>query len=366
MDDREYRINLRAAAWVQEIHRAPFHNDRERQAKLLAWLNHSNIHREAFQHALNAWAQLKQVDPANRVVSNSVARLALRSRPQPDSNARWWGVAAAVVLSVLLMPMLAGRLTASATLFETNVGESRTINIGDGTIVSLNSETRIEVKSHGRYREFHVLKGEAFFSVAPGSGRSLQVFAPFAIAAANGAQFDVSRNLDDMAIVTVKGVAAIVASDPYTLRDPVLGDSARLSKAAMVVRPSDAVRIGWAGQGVQIRRDTVTHTQLERLLVWRHAPLSFGNDHSEDSESATETFRRLNVEKMVVADSVTATQNASGLGLATVPIISAAVALGRELKFITNEADADPKHGSLRSYGEESPVSSAPRTGVSP
>jgi transmembrane sensor len=357
MDHREHRINLRAAAWVQEIHGAPFDNDRKRHNELRAWLDHSSTHRDAFQHALNVWDRLKHLDPTNKVVLNSFgARLALRTGPHADSHARWWDVAAVVVLSVLVMPILAGRLTASATLFETDVGESRSIAIGDGTIINLNSATRIAVELHGQYREVHLVKGEAFFNVAPGGGRSLQVFAPFAI----------SRNLDDMAIVTVKGVTAIVATDPYTLIDPVLGDSDRLSKAAMIVRPSDAVRIGWRGQGVQIRRDTVSHTQLDRLLTWRNVPLSFGNQHSEDSETVTETLNRFNAEKMVIADSVTATQSASGQALATVPIIYAAIALERELTFLTNESDVDTEHGSRRLNGKGSPGSAAPPNGPSP
>jgi ferric-dicitrate binding protein FerR (iron transport regulator) len=363
MDHREHRIYLRAAAWVQEIHRAPFHNDPKRQAKLRVWLDQSNTHRDAFQHALRVWAQLKHIDRTNRLVTSSLdARLALKRRTQTDSHARRWGAAAVVVLSVLVMPILAGRLTASATLFETDVGESRSIAIGDGTTINLNSGTRIAVELHGRYREVHLMKGEAFFSVAPGDGRSLQVFAPFAIAAADGAQFDVSRNMVDMAIVTVKGVAAIVANDPYTLSDTVFGDSGRLSKAALVVRPSAAVRIGWGGQGVQIRRETVSATQLERLLTWRHVPLSFGNERSEDSEAVTETFNRLNAEKMVIADSVTATQSVSGQALATVPIIYSAIALERELTLLI----VDSEHGSPRLYGNGSHGSAAPTSGPSP
>jgi transmembrane sensor len=252
------------------------------------------------------------------------------------------------------MPILAGRLTASATLFETAVGESRTIAIGDGTTINLNSATRIAVELRGRHREVHLVKGEAFFSVAPGDGRSIQVFAPFAIAAADGAQFYVSRNMVDMAIVTVKGVAAIVAGDPYTLSS-VFGDSSRLSTAAMLVRPSEAVRIGW-GQGVHIRRDTMSPTQLKRLFTWRHVSLSYGNERSADSEVATETFNRLNAEKMVIADSVTAAQSVSAQALAS------AIALDRELTLLI----VDSEHGSPRLYGEGLTGSAAATNGPSP
>jgi transmembrane sensor len=356
MDHRERRINLRAAAWVQEIHRAAFHHDPKRQAKLHAWLDRSNTNRVAFQHALHAWAQLKHIDPANKLVSSSLnARLALRRRTQPESRARWWAVAAVVVLSVLGMPMLANRLTASATFIGTEAGESRTITLEDGTVVHLNSATRIALETHGRVREVHLLKGDAFFSVAPGAGRSFRVFAPFAIAASDRAQFDVSRHSNDMAIVTVKGVAAIVAIDPYTHTATVLGNSSRLAEEAMVVRPGDVVRIEY-GEGMRIRRDTVSHTQLEQVLTGRQGPPSLGK---ERSEAVTETFKPSNAKKMVIADSVIAAQSVSGHVLATDPV-SYANARQRELTGRTIESDFDADQRAWSLCGTELPASVVP------
>jgi ferric-dicitrate binding protein FerR (iron transport regulator) len=355
MDRREYRINLRAAAWVQEIHRTQFHYDRKRQDKFRAWLEHSGTHRDAFQHALNAWDRLKQLGPTHTAALTSLdARRALR-RTQPDSRPRW-GVAAALVLSVLVMPMLAGRIAATVSVYGTAVGESRTIPFGDGTIVNLNSATRIAVQSYGRFREVHLLEGEAFFSVAPGAGRFLRVFAPFAIAAADGAQFDVSRSTGHMAIVTVKGVAAIVAIDPYRLTDIDFGDSDSLYKATIVVRPSDAIRIGYAG-GMQVRRNTVSDTQLERLVAWREQPLYFGRESSEAKWSDSE--------KMVIADSVIASQSASGHAVVTLPIIYA-IAIEHELTWLMIESDVDTKHRSRPMYGKEPSGSADPPRGLSP
>src|ERR1700731_1496283 len=148
MDLREHRINLPAAAWRQEIHRPRFHQDRKRQAQLRAWLDHSKTHRDAFHHALNVWTGLKQVDVADkRTVSSIDARLVLTLRTRLDPHPRWWGVAAMFILSVLLVPIFADRLAASGTVLATREGEFRTMSLGDGTIVNLNSATGIAVES---------------------------------------------------------------------------------------------------------------------------------------------------------------------------------------------------------------------------
>jgi hypothetical protein len=61
------------------------------------------------------------------------------------------------------MSMLASRPVSSGKFFYTRVGESITVALGDGTSILLNSATRIALETHGRFREVHLLGGEAFF-----------------------------------------------------------------------------------------------------------------------------------------------------------------------------------------------------------
>ena len=161
-----------------------------------------------------------------------------------------------------------------------------------------------------------------------------------------------------MTVATVKGVTAIVPINPCTIT--LFGASDSLSNAAEVVRPNDAIRINYA-LGDQVRRNTMSIRQLERLLAWRQSPLSFW---TERSEASTDTFNQVYSEKAVIADSVSASRNASN-ALAPIPLVYA-IALQRQLRSLMSEPDFDTEHGSKRSYGNGSPERERRPEGPSP
>jgi transmembrane sensor len=162
-------------------------------------------------------------------------------------------------------------VSAGAQVFQTGFGERRSILLADGSRVTLNSESRIEVKLAKNQRSISLLSGEALFSVAHDPKRAFLVQVGSAEIRDIGTQFDVDRRPDQTTVTVVEGRIA-VAPLP----------EARAAGSAMYPQPqtrllatSDQLVITpaqWQAtrHGVELRA-TVAWT--ENKLIFAHTPL---------------------------------------------------------------------------------------------
>ncbi len=87
--------------------------------------------------------------------------------------------------------------------FETTTGEQRTLQLAEGSIVNLNTLTRIRVRFDDSRREVMLDRGEATFKVAPDPRRPFSVHAQGAVVEAVGTQFNVYARHDGATAVAV-------------------------------------------------------------------------------------------------------------------------------------------------------------------
>lgn len=83
-----------------------------------------------------------------------------RSRRKRQARTATLGLAAALAVVVALDPPLAQEHIATA------VGEQRRLELPDGSSLQLNTASAVVVQTHLRSRQFRLLHGEAFFTVA--------------------------------------------------------------------------------------------------------------------------------------------------------------------------------------------------------
>src|SRR5690606_10548060 len=62
-------------------------------------------------------------------------------------------------------------------VYRTKVGDQEKITLADGSIVTLNTASRIEARMNGQERTVRLLEGEAFFEVAHDASRPFRVYA---------------------------------------------------------------------------------------------------------------------------------------------------------------------------------------------
>ncbi|MGE8061980.1 FecR family protein [Pseudomonas sp. NPDC089547] len=206
-----------------------------------AWCAQAPEHQQAFVEARQLWALSGQLQAPVR-----------RRAP-----ARQWALASAAVLVLGVGVALAwyGQWGAD---YRTGVGERRVVALSDGSRISLDAESAVDVELSERSRRIVLRKGEAVFEVAHDPARPFTVQAGEVQATALGTVYAVSREGSAVDVVVQRGRVAV--SDA----------AARVELAAGEAVGSDAGRMT-ARYGLDV--DSALAWQQGRL-VFEQAPLA--------------------------------------------------------------------------------------------
>jgi transmembrane sensor len=278
-----------ASSWVETMRR-PNPGD---EFRFVAWLKESPRNVRDFLLMLSVDQALEELDPARlhdieSLLATVSARVAALPAPRAAPGrllSRWKPAAlAAGVLAASLggWALLAGH-RASFQEFETATGEQRTFELEDGSVVYLNTHSRVAVRFAAGEREVRLSRGEALFHVHHDASRPFRVYTDDAMVQAVGTQFDVYRRDDGTVVsvlegrVDVKTAAPLSASGSSGDTKPPTGSGAHSAPRASSrsLGASEEARVNHAGS-VSIREvnnmsDTVAWR--ERRLIFRDQPL---------------------------------------------------------------------------------------------
>lgn len=151
-------------------------------AELDAWLR-GDIRRSG-AYARMTWA-LMSTEPVD-----ADARAALRAPPRMTRR-RWLVGGGAIAASLAVAGIYLG--SARPIAYSTRKGEKRVVSLDDGSVMTLNTETRLEVRYAKDRRLVRLVEGEALFDVAKDRHRPFVVSARNAEVRAVGTSFTVSN-----------------------------------------------------------------------------------------------------------------------------------------------------------------------------
>jgi transmembrane sensor len=118
--------------------------------------------------------------------------------------------------AVLLMSVSVGLITwsqfHSQPAYTTDTGERRSVRLGDGSTVILNSRSKLRVDFVNTQRTVQLLRGQALFHVAKDSARPFVVRSDGTSVRAVGTQFDVNMSRGGTIVTVVEGRVTVVAS----------------------------------------------------------------------------------------------------------------------------------------------------------
>jgi transmembrane sensor len=205
--------------------------------------------------------------------------------------------------------------------FTTGLGQVREIPLSDGSLVVLNTNSKVIVRFTPERRDVHLVQGEALFDVAKNKKRPFIVAAGDMRVRAVGTAFTVSMLPRRPVQVLVKeGVVELNRSGPAK------GPPVRVKAYTQALAPADAPIVA-AG---------VAQSQLERTLAWQFGRLAFDNETLED---AAGEFARYSDVRIVVDQDV-AQRTVTGLFVSNDPIgFAKAVAAVLKLHVEVNERE---------------------------
>jgi len=203
---------------------------------------------------------------------------------------------AAAVFAAVITPTLLDR----PAVYETRVGETRTVALKDGSVVTLNVGSRLRVRMEEGERLLWLDHGEARFEVAHNSARPFRVFSGDREVRALGTVFDVKRTDGAFRVVLETGSVGLYPADIDVTR-PV----AEAGRPVTVLTPGQMaeVHVGETRLGVETADLAVTGAWRNQRLVLDDRPLG----------EAVAEINRYNARVIVVDDPVVAAMPISGV-----------------------------------------------------
>jgi transmembrane sensor len=179
----------------------------------------------------------------------------------------------------------------SARLYVTSVGQQSTVKLDDGSMMYLNTDSRIQVHFTQHRRDLHLVQGEALFVVEHDSSRPFIVDSGDARVRAVGTQFNVRKRAGAITEVAVmEGVVQLTTTAaPDKPAAPAAanssGTSARASHtskpnasgSAATELPAGSTRLA-AGQEARVNAGKITARVMPapaEALAWRQRRLVF-------------------------------------------------------------------------------------------
>jgi len=257
------RAYLRVAAFWQDADRVAPEAQRDIDALVQAARAETNIH---------------PLDIAGTAVEKSTRR---RSLARPSL------ALAATILLLIGLGAVAWNLASKRPTFATQPGELRTITLDDGSVVTLNADSRMTVSLGSAERFIDLSDGQALFRVAKDPARPFVVRSGNTRITAVGTQFDVNRKSTGTVVTVLEGRVSVAM--PQQTAAP--GDSG-----------ADPLFVSAGEQAVVTRSETRKHVAASpaNATAWTNGLLVFD---AEPLREVAREFNRQNAKHLIVEDS---------------------------------------------------------------
>jgi transmembrane sensor len=161
---------------------------------------------KAYAEVEARWRQADRVRNDPELVALTEAAL----RREPLTARLWRRLRIHWPLFVLAAAGLAGAAYVGVTAFgahtyRTDIGAQQIVRLEDGSLMRLNTDSKVAVRYSRQVRLLTLIRGEAFFEVAHNAARPFLVEAGSARVRAVGTKFDVRRNGDATQVTLVEG-----------------------------------------------------------------------------------------------------------------------------------------------------------------
>lgn len=197
------------------------------------------------------------------------------------------------LLAKNLLPLsLAGATLAGALLFlvvhlrpqayETDVGAQQIVRLGDGSVLRLNTASRIEIRFARHERRLVLRRGEAFFEVAHDATRPFIVVAGDTQVRAIGTKFDVRRTAGETQVILAEGRVQVARPDRNEAWTLTPNQRITLNGAPPVPQAADvATTTSWTTGRLRFR-DMPLADAVAEVNRYSHTKITLEARHVED------------------------------------------------------------------------------------
>jgi transmembrane sensor len=289
------------------------------QQLLDCWLKDDPRHLGAYAKAEAVLAQLDRIGAAGP----DALRICDAAPPiEPSLNRRTalvGGMAAALTISAGGAFWLWRFLKQES--YSTRIGETKEIALSDGSLVTLNTDSRLLVHYSKTRRQIQLLQGEALFDVAKNKNRPFVVTAGDTQVRAVGTSFTVK-------LLPSQPVQVLVREGVVEINRPQVPQVAPVQLPAnmLAVAPSEA----------PISTEAVPLIQVTRDLAWREGRIAFDNETLANAAREFERYSDVHIRVPIELENQTVT----GLFVSNDPVgfaRAAAISLNLQVEVANRE-----------------------------
>lgn len=259
--------------------------------QLCEWVRRSPAHREALDRLSAVWEQMDALDalavPLGRSGIEPLAWLAKAF--DAVLNPRYAAVAASLAIVIALVALVVGsdsdpQGTLANGKYATRIGEIRDLDLADGSIIHLNTDSVVLVDFDNEERTIFLERGEAHFQVAPEFGRRFVVFTDIGAIEAIGTAFQVRVFPGEVEVTVTEGVVDLrslpgqltgITPVPALPRSDGAQATAAASLGQLVAGQSTRIDGSLAELG---EVQTLRESEVALQLSWREGQLMFAGE----------------------------------------------------------------------------------------
>lgn len=290
-------IDLKAADWAARVDRGL---SPEEERVLDAWLATDPRRLGAYgkvlaiaAHSERARALAPNFDPA---------KFGTRAKPAVSRRALLMGGGGAIAASIAGLTVVG--LVGRGQTYNTRLGEVKVTPLADGSVMTLNTASRVVVEFSDTQRSIRLLEGEALFDVAKDAGRPFLVDAGETQVRAIGTSFTV-RRLGDAPIQVL-------------VREGVVEVNRHAASATFrPVRATANTRVLSSASSTSVAAAPVEPAAIRRELAWREGRIAF---QGETLGQAAAQFSRYSETRIAIDDPAIAAEQVTGLFQANDPV----------------------------------------------
>jgi transmembrane sensor len=287
MSSTSQQVDNQAANWaaMRDLGLTPAQQDEFEQ-----WLKADKRHLGAYARAEGALIRVERAHGWARDISSTLT---------PVKTSSW--TRRRLILTGSVAAGIAGAGVFGAELWKrsheqvhsTGRGEVREILLTDGSVIKLNTNSKVEVRYTDELRKVHLVEGEALFDVAKHKARPFVVQAKDTLVRAVGTSFTVS-------ILPQRPVRVLVKEGVVELKRANVAASApvRVSANNQAIAPHDA----------PITAAPIAQAKLARNLAWEYGRIAFDDQTLQDA--ANEYARYSDIQ--IVVDPAVANMTITG------------------------------------------------------
>lgn len=325
------RIAEEAADWFGRIREGQLSNpDRKQFAQ---WLAESPVHVREYLgisetwgalHSAQSWpeqtseqlleairtAQGANIIPLKELSTaegNTLPFSTLEKAPTSARRMRFLALAATVLLTIV---GISTWFIVERDVYRTARGEQRSVVLPDGSVIQLNTLTKMVVHFDDGHRRIELPQGEAFFRVAHDAKRPFDVETQYAVVRAVGTEFNVYNRADSTRVAVVEGKVQVAPrAEGQSAGEPSRNAAQILMPKPIALGPKESLDVDARGRAGKVTRST-TVPATQRATAWMQRRIVLDNDRID---TAIAEFNRYNKLQMQVPDPELAALRISGV-----------------------------------------------------